>query len=160
VKKFLSGIFLALFLVLAAAPAYAANIQIKIDGVAVASDVEPEIVDNRTMVPVRVISENLGVSVNWAHPTVTFIKDNMKVVLDVKRSTAVKNGETATVDVKPYIKNNRIMVPLRFIAETFGCDVSYEDCTVAVNTEPLIINGVKVKALQHEYHMTMGGVVQ
>ena len=41
-------------------PAYAADFQIKVDGVTIASDVNPEVKSNRTMVPLRVISENLG----------------------------------------------------------------------------------------------------
>ena len=38
----------------------------------------------------------------------------------------MKNGKTVLFDVKPYLKNNRMMVPLRFIAETFGCNVVIE----------------------------------
>lgn len=51
------------------------------------------------------------------------------------------------------------MVPLRFIAEGFGCDVSYGNHTVTIETKPLVIDGVEVKALQQEYRMIMGGVV-
>lgn len=46
------------------------------------------------------------------------------------------------------------------MAEAFGCKVNYSNFTVNVDTEPLFINGVQVKALQQEYHMIMGGVVQ
>ena len=41
-------------------PTYAADFHIKVDGVTIASDVKPEVKSNRTMVPLRVISENLG----------------------------------------------------------------------------------------------------
>jgi Copper amine oxidase N-terminal domain len=64
------------------------------------------------------------------------------------------------LDVTPYMKKNRIFVPLRFIAETFGSNVNYSNSIVTVDTKPLVIDGVIVKALQEEYHMTLGGVIQ
>ncbi|KMY51031.1 copper amine oxidase N-terminal domain-containing protein [Peribacillus loiseleuriae] len=159
-KKVFLGIFLALILIITSSPTYAAAIQIKIDGVAIASDVNPEIKNNRTMVPLRVISENLGAKVNWSDSQVTITKSNMQVILKLNSNTVVKNGQTALFDVRPYIKNNRTFVPIRFLAETFGCNVNYKNSTVTVDTKPLVIDGVQVKALQSEYHMTMGGVVQ
>ncbi len=127
--------------------------------IAISSDVKPEIKNNRTMVPLRVISENLGAKVNWSGSEVVLTKSNVKIILQLNSNTAVKNGKTEPLDVKPYLKNNRTMVPLRFIAEMFGCNVSYSNSAVTVETKPLIIDGVEVKALQQEYHLTMGGVV-
>jgi len=159
-KKFLSGLLIVLLLLFVNLPVYAENIQIKIDGIDIKSDIVPEIINNRTLVPLRVISENLGANVSWSNSEVTLSKSNLQVILNSSTGTAIKNSETVPLDVKPYIKKNRTMVPLRFLAETFGCKVNYSDFTVTVNTEPLVIDDVKVKALQHEYHMTMGGVVQ
>lgn len=163
-NKIISGIFLAFLLLFASVlPVSAANrqIQIEVDGVQVSSDVAPEIIKNRTMVPLRVISENLRAKVNWSNSEVIQIsKGDIKVSLNLKSGTAVKNDEAVSLDSKTYIKNDRTMVPLRFLAETLGCSVNYKDFTVTVNTEPLVIEGTKVKALQYEYHMTMGGVIQ
>ncbi|WP_028609405.1 copper amine oxidase N-terminal domain-containing protein [Paenibacillus harenae] len=159
-KKVFFGVFLAILLCITSSTAYAAEFQIKVDGVVIASDVKPEIRNNRTMVPLRVISENLGAKVAWSDSEVILTKSDMKVILKLNSTTAEKNGEKILLDVKPYIKNNRILVPLRFIAETFGCHVNYSNFTVAVDSKPLVIDGIQVKALQHEYHMIMGGVVQ
>ncbi|WP_068505832.1 copper amine oxidase N-terminal domain-containing protein [Paenibacillus kribbensis] len=159
-KKAFFGVFLAIFLFISSSTTYAAENQIKIDGVAIASDVKPEIKDKRTMVPLRVFSENLGTRVEWSNSKVILTKSDMKVILTLNSSTAEKNGKKMLLDVKPYMKNNRVFVPLRFIAETFGCNVNYSKFAVNVDTEPLFIDGVQVKALQHEYHMTLGGVVQ
>jgi hypothetical protein len=159
-KKAFFGVFLAIFLFISSSTTYAAENQIKVDGVAIASDVKPEIKNKRTMVPLRVISENLGASVEWSNSEVIIAKSDMKVILTLNSSTAEKNGEKILLDVKPYMKNNRIFVPLRFIAETFRCNVNYSNFTVTVDTEPLFIDGVRVKALQQEFHMFMGGVVQ
>jgi len=164
-KSIMSGISLVFLLLFTSVlPADAANantqIQIEVDGVAVSSDVTPEMIKNRMMVPLRVISENIGTKVNWSNSEVTLSKRDTQVSLKLGSGTAEKNDEAILLDVKPYIKNNRTMVPLRFLAETLGCSVNYKDFTVTVNTEPFIIEGVKVKALQYEYHMTMGGVIQ
>lgn len=159
-KKIFSGVFLAMILMLFSLPAYAAHSTIKIDGVVVTTDAAPETKNNRTMVPLRVISENLGATVNWKDSKVTLTNHKVQITLQPNSNTVIKNGKTELLDVKPYLKNNRLFVPIRFIAETFGCQVNYQNSTVTVNTEPLVINNVKVKALQYEYHMTMGGIVQ
>ncbi|MFJ7186950.1 copper amine oxidase N-terminal domain-containing protein [Lysinibacillus xylanilyticus] len=159
-KKIFSGIFLAMILTLTSLPAYAANSTIKIDGVVVTTDAAPETKNNRTMVPLRVISENLGATVNWKDSKVILTNNKMQITLQPNSNTVIKNGKTELLDVKPYLKNNRLFVPIRFIAETFGCQVNYQNSTVTVDTAPLVINNVKVKAVQYEYRMTMGGVVQ
>ncbi|MEK0316881.1 copper amine oxidase N-terminal domain-containing protein [Cohnella sp. 56] len=159
-KKAFFGVLLAALLFTTSSTAYAAELQIKIDGVAIVSDVKPEMKNKRAMVPLRVIGENLGASVEWSNSTVIVAKDGMKATLSLDSSTAEKNGEKMPLDVKPYIKDSRIFVPLRFIAETFGCKVNYSNSIVTVDTEPLFIDGVQVKSLQQEFHMTMGGVVQ
>ncbi|OAZ48212.1 copper amine oxidase N-terminal domain-containing protein [Paenibacillus polymyxa] len=159
-NKAFFGAFLAIFLCISSSTAYAAQNQIKIDGVAIATDAKPQMKNKRTMVPLRVISESLGARVEWSDSEVILAKSDMKVKLAVNRSTAEKNGQKIQLDVKPYLKNNNIYVPLHFIAETFGCNVNYSNFAVTINIEPLLIDGVQVKALQQEYHMIMGGVVQ
>lgn len=156
------GVILAGMIVMGPASAVHAGPgnKIQIDGAVIASDVNPETKNGRFMVPLRMISENLGAEVNWSPSEVTLIKNQIKATLKLNSSVALKNGESVKLDVKPYLKSNRILVPLRFIAETFGCTVSYNNATVSIDTPPLHIDQVEIKALQHEYHMTMGGVVQ
>lgn len=159
-KKVFSGIFLALLLIMTSSPTYAADFHIKVDGVTIASDVKPEVKSNRTMVPLRVISENLGANVTWTDSQITLTKNDLQVILKLNSNKVVKNGKTELLDVKPYMKNNRTFVPMRFLAETFGSHVNYKNGTVTIETKPFFIDGIKVKALQYEYHMTLGGVVQ
>ncbi|RAP78602.1 copper amine oxidase N-terminal domain-containing protein [Paenibacillus montanisoli] len=158
-KKVLTGIFAALILSISS-PAYAAGMQIKVEGVTIASDVKPEMKNNRTMVPLRFISENLGAKVNWEGSEVTITKSDRHVILKLKSNSAVKNGKPVLLDATPYIKNNRIMVPLRFIAETFNSSVEFRNSTVSVEPAPFVLDGVKVKALQHEVYYTMGSIVK
>lgn len=158
-KKILSGIILILILIIPVLPVDASSIQIKVDGVNIASDVEPEIRNNRTMVPLRVISEHLGAHVNWSDSVITLTKSDIEVRLNIHNDTAIKNGKVVQLDVKAYLKNNRTMVPIRFIAETFDSQVHYKNAVVTVDTEPLVINEQEIKAFQTEAHMTMGSII-
>ncbi|WP_155591066.1 copper amine oxidase N-terminal domain-containing protein [Lysinibacillus cavernae] len=158
-KKILTGIIITSIL-FAASPADAATTQIKIDDVVVKSDTTLEQKNNRTMVPLRVISENLGAQVHWNNSQITLSMNQATVILNVNDQTVIKNGKKEQVDVKPYIKDNRTFVPIRFIAETFGSQVDYRQGTVSIATEPLLLDNEKIKALRYEYHMTMGGVIQ
>ncbi len=164
-KKLISAVA-ALSVMIAVSSAYAVEsvtILLKnhadLTPIAISSDVSPDIKNNRTMVPLRVISESLGATVNWLDPEVVLTQNNVAIVLQLNSHTAVINDTTVQLDVKPYLKNNRTMVPLRLIAEAFDCDVRYSDNVVTVETKPLVIDGVKVHTLQQEYRMTMGGVV-
>ena len=158
-KKIFTGLCLTTMLWMAT-PAEAATTQIKIDDVVVKSDTAPEQKNNRTMVPLRVISENLGAQVHWQDSQITLSMDQTTIKLNLNNRTVIKNGEKEQLDVQPYMKNNRTYVPIRFIAETFGSQVHYNQGTVNITTEPLLIEDEKIKVLRYEYHMTMGGIIQ
>ena len=158
-KKVFTGLLLtSMFFV--AFPADAATTQIKIDDVVVKSDTAPEQRGNRIMVPLRVISENLGAQVHWKDSQITLAMNKTLIVLNLNSKTVMKNGKTEQLDVQPYMKNNRTYVPVRFIAETFGSQVQYNQGTVSITSEPLLLDNKKIQALRYEYHMTMGGVIQ
>ncbi|KOY83552.1 copper amine oxidase N-terminal domain-containing protein [Lysinibacillus macroides] len=159
-KKLFTAIFAVCILLWTMTPVDAAAIQIKMDDVLVKSDIAPEVKNNRAMVPLRVISENLGAQVHWQDATITLTLDKVTVQLKLNSRTIIKNGQAEQLDVQPYLKNNRAFVPIRFIAETFGSQVHYNNSLVHITNEPLMLDNVKIQALRYEYHMTMGGVVQ
>lgn len=83
--------------------------------------------NDRTMVPVRIISERFGAQVGWNGETnkVTIVKEDKTIVLTLGNTTAYVNGEATTLDAAPEEINGRTMVPLRFISETLGMKVKY-----------------------------------
>ena len=97
-------------------------------------DVPPQAIDGRTMVPLRAIFEALGAEVNWndATQTITGEKDGITVVLPLGSTTPTVNGQTATIDVPAVVQNGRTLVPLRFVAESFGVEVSWDGTTRTV----------------------------
>jgi hypothetical protein len=65
-RKFLLGVVIGIFLTAATAALSAENqIKIILDGRDIYSDVPPQIINDRTFVPIRVISEALGLDVQW-----------------------------------------------------------------------------------------------
>ncbi len=94
--------------------------------------VEAQIINDRTMVPLRKIFESLNCNVEWegSTQTITATKDNTKIVLQINNIMATKteNGVTEKIklDSVPIIKNERTLVPLRFIAESLGKQVAWD----------------------------------
>jgi len=128
--------------------------------VEIQSDAAPERKNNRMMVPLRVISEHLGARVLWTGKEAVLAKGDKTITLRPNSGIAVVNGTEMPLDAEPYVSSNRVMVPLRFVAEVFDCDVRYENDTVTVTTGPFAIDGIGVSAYQYETFATLGSVVE
>ncbi len=117
------------------------EIRIQINGKSVSStDAKPFIdsAHSRTMVPLRLISEELGAKVDWngASQVVTISQANTVIRLSLHEKMADVGGKKVELDALPVLKNGRTFVPLRFIGETLGADVSWdqEHKTVSIVT--------------------------
>ncbi len=98
-----------------------------------AFDQQPVIENGRTLVPLRVIFEELGAGVVWddATQTVTATKDGTEISLTIGSNTMYVNGEAKTLDVAAKVINGRTMVPARAVAESLDC---YVDWIAQLNT--------------------------
>ncbi len=99
----------------------------------------PVIIENRTLVPVREVFENLGGSVAWDNDTrtVTVQKGETTIKLVINDKLALVNGAQKELDVPAKIINNKTMVPVRFISENCGLVVGWDGETSTVSiTEP------------------------
>ena len=105
------------------------DIRIVIDGEYKSFDVMPVIENSRTLVPMRGIFETLGAVVNWDEDTRTVMaaKGETVVMLQIDNKTAWVNGEAKELDTPAKIMDSRTMVPIRFIAETLGCSVEWDE---------------------------------
>ncbi len=90
-------------------------------------NVLPYIENGRTLVPFRVIAENMGAEVLWnaEKKSVTVKKDKTDILLFIGLRIAYVNGEPYSLDVPAKIINDRTVVPLRFIAETLEGEVKW-----------------------------------
>lgn len=89
--------------------------------------------DNRTLIPVRFVSEALGANVTWVPETSTAVmeKNGIKVEVTIGQQniTVTKNGSASTVamDTVAVLRYDRTYVPIRFVAENLGAWVSFSN---------------------------------
>lgn len=116
----------------------------------------------RTMVPIRIISENMGYDVDWSKDTwgkgerkVWISNNTTRIELEIGKSTAIVNGKIVPidrdektgkpVDTKAELVGSRTYVPIRFITEAMGGKVGYDrkdgnhyiTITTGKDTEPV-----------------------
>jgi hypothetical protein len=127
-----------------AAAQAAKPITLNVNGVTVKTDSPPVIENGRTLAPMRAVVEALGYIVSWDSATQTVeIYDpdthDMRISLvigssRVKVSTGVyRVMDERALDVPAKIINGRTMIPVRFIAETLGCTVSWDESSKTVS---------------------------
>ena len=97
-------------------------------------DVNPTIVQDRTLVPVRFLAESLGGSAQWddSTKTATLQLDETQIDVPIGESHIVVDGEKTQLDVGGTLINDRTMLPLRGICEAMGKDVSYDDGMILI----------------------------
>lgn len=91
--------------------------------------------EGTTLVPLRVITEAFGAKVTWVDATKEIILEypDVNITLQIGNTTATVNTHTEQLPVAPVLSPNGVtMVPLRFISETFGATVGYDDATKAI----------------------------
>ena len=113
------------------------SLKVIINGNPVTFDVNPIVINNRTLVPLRKIFETLGAEVQWdaATQTITATNGLNNIKIGIGNSVAEKNGQAIELDIPPQIINNRTLVPLRFVSESFGANVNWDDSTKTINID-------------------------
>ncbi len=144
-KRFMCGLLVGVMTLSCAPMAFAkSKITVNVDKDELVFDVEPQIINDRLMVPMRVIFEKLKAKVDYieAEKAVVAIKGN-KLIRFVINSDYMEitdgNADTKKValDSPATIIDGRTLVPARAVAESFGCGVSWDGNTktVQINTD-------------------------
>lgn len=112
----------------------ATGIKVIVNGTPLNLDTEPVIINGRTMVPLRAIFEALNARVVWSPTTstVTGYKGTNKIQLKINDTRATVNGEPVYLEVPATIVSDRTLVPARFIAESLGAAVDWNNNTRTV----------------------------
>lgn len=137
-ERFIGGLLaIALMLacwLLSSQSVQAAEIKIFVDNVPAFSEVAPFYSQDTLLVPARLISEELGASVDWDGSQVHITGQDVDIVLRLGQMQAIVNGEPQTLAVAPQMKQGTVFVPLRFIAEALSADVLYRDGKIFLYT--------------------------
>lgn len=117
-------------------------LKLVIDGQEVSADPEPFIKDDRTLVPIRVIAENLNAEVSWDNDNriVHISKGDIQIELRIDSNMVEYTNENGTsyslIDVAPLIKEDRTFVPIRLVSNVLGAGIEWnnDERTVIVDS--------------------------
>lgn len=103
------------------------NIGLYVDGVRVNTDVQPVVINERVLVPVRGVFEQLNADVSWIDSTQQVIVKTIssRVVLSLNSTEAFVDGQQVFMDAAPTVINNRTLIPVRFVSESLGYNVEW-----------------------------------
>lgn len=135
----------AVILILSSISVFAAEtVTVTLNGNPIEFDVPAQIIDDRTMVPMRKIFESLGATVDWVEEQqgIVAIKDSKIIVMKIGSGLMIVSDilagtqEEITLDVPPQIVDSRTLVPVRAISESLGVSVDWvaETQTVVLNS--------------------------
>ncbi|MGE5373016.1 MAG: stalk domain-containing protein [Solirubrobacterales bacterium] len=96
-------------------------------------DAAPCLRGGRVFLPLRAVADSMGATLEWddAAQKATIVRNNKKIEVWLGKPTARINGANQKIDpanasVKPImIPPGRVMLPLRFIAESLGCTIDW-----------------------------------
>jgi len=116
-------------------PSAREDIKVFLNGVEIEFDVAPYIKNGRTMVPFRAIFEALGVEISWdgINRAIMAANDTIQIYIEIGKSFAYVNGYKVELDAEAEIVDGRTFVPLRFVSENAGADVSWDGTRRAVH---------------------------
>ena len=121
------------------------DISVTLNGTKIDFDVKPQIVDGRTVVPLRKIFEEIGALVKWdgETQTVSARKKSKTITMTIgSTNMQIDKGDTddegnavienVSLDVPAQVIDDRTLVPARAISEAFGLNVDWDDDTNTV----------------------------
>lgn len=118
------------------------EITVSLDGSLIEFDVPPQIISNRTMVPMRAFFEALGMDVEWEPDTqlvsAAFPESDIMMSFAIGDDTiqAYFGGDDYvyySLDSPAVIVEDRTLVPVRAVSEVLGCKVVWEQSTRTVH---------------------------
>ena len=105
-------------------------------------DVAPYIVNGSTLIPLRGLLEEMGATVSWdgETQTVTITKGIKKIELQIwSKMVYIEDGVYGRVRHTmlnfPVIKDSRTVIPVRFVSEMLGYNVSWDGETKTVTVD-------------------------
>lgn len=154
-KKIICTLLIVILLTSPAFPLFADNerIMVKLNNMDLSFDVPPANIVGRTMVPLRQIFEELGMEVLWNEATKAVVgkKAGLEIRLQQDNNNAFVNGNKILLDVPSKSINGRTLVPVRFIAESTGAKVFWDEYNKTVyistsNDNTLTLDKIKASA--------------
>jgi len=106
-----------------------------VNGQQIVIDAPPFILNGRTMVPLRILSQIFNAEVSWdpIFEIVTVKLGEKTIRVQVGNKVYDNNGKKGNLDAVPVIKNGFTFVPLRLFIEAFGGEVVWDSKMQIIN---------------------------
>lgn len=130
-----SLLFTLPLMIFCAANAYAASdITVTINDETVDFSKDPVIIEERTMIPLRGLFEELGYNVDWdgETKTATLYNGSTDIKISPNNYTYTVNGQEVSCDVPAQIVSDSLYLPLRTIGESTDLSVEWDSDTKTV----------------------------
>jgi uncharacterized lipoprotein YddW (UPF0748 family) len=108
------------------------GVSVFVDGTQLSFDQQPYVQSGRVMLPMRVIFEALGATVDYKSGKITAQKADITVRLELGSNKMQVNSDTKTLDVAAFATNGRTLLPLRAVSEALNCKVDWDNTTKTV----------------------------
>lgn len=107
------------------------HLSVSYEGRDVNFDVSPSIENGVPLTPFRHLFESAGGEVKWnnALKLVEGLGDGLTVTFRIGDANATVNGSTFLMEVAPYLKQGRSIVPMSFMSDALKVDVQYDAAT-------------------------------
>jgi len=108
--------------------AYAdSDIEVMMNGEKLQMEQSPVISEGRTLLPLRNVFEIFGFEVKWdqSSQAITASRGSYRMTMKNGENLARVNGRMQFLDVPSRLINGRVYVPVRFVAETLGAEVTW-----------------------------------
>jgi hypothetical protein len=116
--------------------------------------------NNRTMIPLRAVTETMGADVDWIQETQTAVIEQNGITImvpigsDTITVTQDSSTSTVTMDTQAVLANGRTYVPIRYVAEALDAWVSYSDLFTTVQIYKDVLTPEEITRLHSYYDMT------
>ncbi len=135
-SKFIPKMAIGLSTMLMAGICAAQQITVNVDGQPTTfRDTQPMMIDNSVYVPMRGVFEQMGATVNWdpSQDVVTGERGRHHIVIHPQKRSAMVDNRAVEMGGRARIIGGSLMVPLRFMSESLGAHVDWDDSTQTVN---------------------------
>lgn len=106
---------------------------------------KPFIQNERVLIPMRIIFEELGADVKWdgINKTIYATKDGLNIIMQIENDNMIVNDKNIKLDAAPVIFNDTTMVPVRAVADCFNAETQWSNLNRSVS---ITTNGISVYA--------------
>lgn len=100
-----------------------------LNGFLVEMGIEPEFYDDILMVPLKDIAQAMEAAIAWNPDTeeITMEREGITLMMPLGGSYAQVNGQEVQMDAGPVLMHSIIAVPVQFVGETFGYEVTLDE---------------------------------